>query len=247
MANRQQSIPQSTRTEAIIVAAGRGARLGGKVAKSMRLLGGKPLFAHPVDRFLQVAEIQSIILVVASEDIEVARRWIPQHQFSKPISVVPGGKERGDSVQEGLKVVAPDTQWILIHDGARPFVTSELIQRVLSAAYATGAAIPVIPITDTVKEILGSEVVRTVPRSRLAGVQTPQAFARNRLLEAYQRAREDGFAATDDAEIVQHFTPGPIIVVQGDEDNFKITTHKDWCRAEDYCKRILSEFPPSRE
>jgi 2-C-methyl-D-erythritol 4-phosphate cytidylyltransferase len=169
--------------------------------------------------------------------VEVARHWIQKLQYSKVVAVVSGGKERSDSVQEGLKVVAPNTRWIAIHDGARPFVTSELISRVLSAARACGAAIPVLPVTDTIKEILNNKIIATIPRKQLYGAQTPQVFDRQRLLEAYQKVKEKKYIATDDAEVVQHFTSGSIAIILGEENNFKITTPADWERAEDLWKR----------
>jgi len=244
------------RIETIIVAAGRGTRLQGSigsctrsgtptmgytttdnVAKSMRLLGGKPLFAHAVETFQKSSDISGIIVVVGLEDVEVARHWIQKLQYSKVVAVVSGGKERSDSVQEGLKVVAPNTRWIAIHDGARPFVTSELVSRVLSTARICGAAIPVLPVTDTIKEVLDNKIIATIPRKQLFGAQTPQVFDRQRLVGAYQMAKKKEYIATDDAEVVQHFTPGSITIVPGEENNFKITTLADWERAEDLWKR----------
>jgi 2-C-methyl-D-erythritol 4-phosphate cytidylyltransferase len=237
MGNHPQSIPDSKRTEAIIVAAGRGVRLGGEIAKSMRSLGGIPLFAHAVGTFQKIPDISGIIVVVGSEDVETTRHWIQKLQFTKVVAIVPGGRERSDSVQEGLKVVAPDTKWIAIHDGARPFVSSTLILRVLLAAQTCGAAIPVIPITDTIKEVRNDEIIATIPRKQLFGAQTPQIFLRQRLLEAYQKAQEKGFHTTDDADIVQHFASGTIKIVPGEENNFKIATLEDWERAEDSWKK----------
>ena len=237
MGNHPQSSLSPERTEAIIVAAGRGIRLGGEITKSMRLLGRKPLFAHAIETFQKKSDISGIIVVVSLEDVEIARHWIQKLQYSKVIAVVPGGKERSDSVQEGLKVVAPNTQWIAIHDGARPFVSSDLISRVLLAARSCGAAIPTLPVTDTIKEVLNNEIIATIPRKQLFGAQTPQIFDRKRLLIAYQKAQEKGYIATDDADVVQYFTAGSIKVVPGEENNFKITTPTDWERAEDLWKR----------
>jgi 2-C-methyl-D-erythritol 4-phosphate cytidylyltransferase len=237
MAESQVHSPTPERTEAIIVAAGQGLRLGGEVAKWIRVLGDKPLFAHAVAAFELVSDIDRLILVVPAGEVETGWHWIHKFKFTKVEAVVPGGRERGDSVQEGLRVVAPNTRWIAIHDGARPFVSPELIKRVLEAAWARGAAIPAVRLADTIKEVLGTRVVGTIPRDQLRGAQTPQVFARDRITEAYRRAAEEGLSATDDAELVQQFTPGEIEIVEGDEDNFKVTTVSDWLRAKDQWNR----------
>lgn len=238
---RQQHSPIINPTAVIIVAAGQGTRLGGDVAKSMRLLGNKPLFAHAMAVFEQIPEVTSQVLVAPPDDVDLAKEWVKKLRFEKTSAVVPGGLERGDSVQNGLKVVPPDIQWIAIHDGARPFVTPELFRRVLDAAAIQGAAIPGVPLADTVKEITSNQIVRTIERDHLRGAQTPQIFDHHRLKQAYRKAQEQGAKATDDAEIVQRFSEGQVMVVDGDADNFKITTPEDWQRALDFILRNKSE------
>lgn len=238
---RRQHLPVTNPTAVIIVAAGKGTRLGGDVAKSMRLLGDKPLFAHAMVAFEQISEVINQILVVPPEDVDLAKDWVKKLELKKTFAIVPGGMDRGDSVQNGLKVVPPDVQWIAIHDGARPFVTPNLFHRVLNAAAIQGAAIPGIPLADTVKEITSNQIVRTIPRQHLRGAQTPQIFDHQRLKQAYHEAQEQGVKATDDAEIVQRFTKGQVMVVDGDANNFKITTPEDWQRALEFILRNMKE------
>ena len=240
-AARQQHLPIMDPTAVIIVAAGQGTRLGGDVAKSMRLLGDKPLFAHAMGIFDQIPAVQKLILVTPPDNIDLANDWVRKLKFSKSSTVVPGGLERGDSVQNGLKVVSPDIQWIAIHDGARPFVTPELFSRVLKAAAIQGAAIPGVALADTIKEIASNQIVRTISRDRLRGAQTPQIFDHHRLKTAYRKAEGKDYSATDDAQIVQRFTDGQVVVVDGDADNFKITTPADWQRALDFMLRKMGE------
>lgn len=230
--------PDLIKAVAIVVAAGSGSRLGGPVAKSIRILGDKPLFAHAVAAFQGISRIRDIVLVVPSASTSLARHWVESLQLTKVTAVVPGGKERGDSVQEGLTAVAPDIQWAAIHDGARPFVPADLIDRVIDAALEVGNAIPVVPLTDTIKEVSDGRIKDTVDRVALWGAQTPQIFFKERLLDAYRLASAQGVVATDDAQVVQQFTPGPIAAVAGDERNFKVTTVEDWLRAEDFWNRL---------
>ncbi len=238
---RQQHLPTMNPTAVIIVAAGQGTRLGGDVAKSMRLLGDKPLFAHAMGVFDQIPAVQELILVAPPDEIDLANDWLRKLKFTKTSAVVPGGLERGDSVLNGLKVVSPDIQWIAIHDGARPFVTPELFNRVLKAAAIQGAAIPGVALADTIKEIASNQIVRTISRNQLRGAQPPQIFDHHRLKNAYRKAEDKGISATDDAEIVQQCTDGQVVVVDGDADNFKITTPGDWQRALDFMLRKMGE------
>ena len=218
-------------TEAIVVAAGKGTRLGGPIAKSMKILGDKPLFAYSLSAFERNGRIGGIILVVPSEEITTASHWINKLHFTKVKAVVPGGLERGDSVQKGLSALSLETQWVAIHDGARPFVSAALIDRVLDKAFEVGGAIPIVPLADTVKEVRNDHIIGTIDRTILGAAQTPQIFAKARLLEAYRLAAEHDAKATDDADIVQRFATGPIAAIQGESGNFKITTPEDWQRA----------------
>ena len=222
--------------EAIIVAAGRGSRLGGEVPKSMKLLGDRPLFVYSLTTFDMIPNIVGTILVIPDSYLGDAERWIHRCGLRKVRHVVPGGEERGDSVKAGLHAVSPDTEWIAIHDGARPFVSEGLIFRVLEAAQVHGAAIPGIQLSDTIKTVKGNVVERTIDRIMLRGAQTPQVFQRHRIFDAYQEADKQGVSGTDDAELVQQFTSGSIAIVDGEEDNFKITTSQDWHRAQTLLK-----------
>ena len=226
-----------------MVAAGQGSRLGGGTAKSMRILGDKPLFAHALATLERITRIEGVVLAVPGNAVQAARQWIEKLRFMKVLAVVPGGKERGDSVQKGLQAITPDAQWIAIHDGARPFASQQLIDRVLDAALNYGAAIPVVPLADTIKEISDEKILHTIDRATLRGAQTPQIFDRQRLTEAYRLAADEGISATDDAAIVQRFTQGQIVIVDGEELNFKVTSPSDWLRAEDTWNRLSTQRP----
>jgi len=215
-----------TRTAALIVAAGSGARFGG--AKQFALLDGRPLVDWSCEAFQAHPRIDGIILVLP----DAAGREEYLRRFSKMIDVVPGGARRQDSVEAGFaRLDAGRADFILVHDGARPLLSAGLIDRVLEAAITTGAAVPVVFFEDTLKEIEGGRVLRTIDRSRVGRVQTPQGFGRNVLGRALAAARSDGVTGTDEAYLVERLG-GPVAVVAGDPGNIKITIPLDIITAE---------------
>lgn len=215
------------RAAAVIVAGGRGLRVGGPVRKQYVEIGGVPVLLRAVRTFLAHPRVGWTVVVLPEEDAAAPPAWLA----SLPVRVVAGGAERGDSVWSGLRAVPDAADAVLIHDGARPFVGADVIDRVLDAC-ATRGAIAALPVTDTIKEVGDGRVITgTPPRARLWQAQTPQGFPRAALLDAYRRARAGGVAATDDAALFERYA-GPVVVVEGDETNLKVTRPADLLVAE---------------
>lgn len=229
------------KTLAIIPAGGTGQRMGRGVPKQYLSLAGVPILVHTLDAFQRSPWVDEIILVVPAESVSEARSGMVEGPgFTKIVSVIAGGKERQDSVRNALAQVREDHGIVMIHDGVRPFVGGPLIERVVDAARAFGAVTVGVKVRDTVKEVdPAGRVVRTVDREGLWLAQTPQAFRREVILAAYERAGRDSFYGTDDASLVER-AGMPVRVISGDADNIKITTPEDLERAE----RIISGRRP---
>jgi len=215
---------------AIIPAAGSGSRLGTDIPKQFLELGGIPILVQTVARFLEVSEIRSIVIPLPEEHKTSAVRLLQQY-FStdqhQRLRLVSGGSTRQESVLAGLNALPADTDFVLVHDGARPFVRPELIRQCLQETIRHGAAIAAVPVRDTIKEVAPSgAVVTTVDRSRLWQAQTPQAATVALLRQAYEVASEDGFAGTDEASLLEH-AGIPVRVIEGSEMNIKITRPDD--------------------
>jgi 2-C-methyl-D-erythritol 4-phosphate cytidylyltransferase len=216
------------RATVLIVAAGEGRRFGSP--KQFALLRGRSVLDRSLGVFESHPLVAEIILVLPDETL--GRAYTAQYR--KISAVVRGGARRQDSVEEGFRRVDPRrTDIVLVHDGARPLVTPALIRRVIRAAEKSGAAIPALPLSDTVKDVAGGRVLRTLDRTRLVGVQTPQGFATAVLGQALERARADHFVGPDDAALVEHLGH-TVTVVDGDATNIKITTLLDLTLAEAY-------------
>jgi len=212
---------------AIIVAAGESSRMGG-IDKMFAPLAGKPVLARVVAAFETAPSVDRIALVLNAHNIERGRRLAGTEHWQKVDAIVPGGALRQDSVKEGLGKLG-DCKWILVHDGARPLVTVELIEAGLKAARETGAAICAVPVTDTIKlESTQGLVVRTLKRERLRAVQTPQVFRSDIIKEA---CAQDAGEATDDASLVEALGYR-VKIYPGDYDNIKLTTPADLTVAE---------------
>jgi 2-C-methyl-D-erythritol 4-phosphate cytidylyltransferase len=212
---------------AIIVAAGESRRMNG-VDKLLAPLAGKPVLAWSIEAFHQSPKIDRIILVNSQKNQEPVQCLRIEQKWTKVAEVCMGGKRRQDSVAAGLKLVG-DCDWVIIHDGARPLVSQDLIERGLEAAKETGAAIAAVPVTDTIK-LAGNDqiVIETPPRSNLWAVQTPQIFRFAIIKEAYQQAVGD---VTDDAMLVEQIG-SKVKLYMGSYDNIKITTPHDLAVAE---------------
>jgi 2-C-methyl-D-erythritol 4-phosphate cytidylyltransferase len=222
----------NVKTTAIIVAAGSGKRMGGPVRKQFMELDGKPILQHTLEKFQAAECVQEIILVVPQRDVKrLSVLAKSQWNISKIIRVVPGGRERHDSVWAGLSAVDPGVHIILIHDGVRPFVPPALIKKVITAAVKFGAAVVGVAPKETIKKCDATFVMETLQRQSLVVVQTPQAFRRDIVKAAYERAFADGFFSTDDAALVERMNHR-VYIVDGDYSNLKITCPEDLAMAE---------------
>ena len=221
-------------TGAVIVAAGSGERFG--KPKQFELVAGLPLFLHSVRTFASHPEIEEIVLVVPEQYLQQMKHIVDEHEHSGKIIYAPGGSRRQDSVANGLAASwFGDDSVILVHDGARPLLTHDLISRVREAAMEHSAAIAAIPVVDTIKRADGNFAATTVVRSMLWQAQTPQAARKDLLLKALQRAAEEGTTATDEAELLEKIGVQSYIVM-GDDDNFKVTYPRDILLAETLLK-----------
>ncbi|MDD4986466.1 MAG: 2-C-methyl-D-erythritol 4-phosphate cytidylyltransferase [Dehalococcoidales bacterium] len=216
---------------AVIVAAGSSRRMGGQ-DKLTALLGGRMVLARVVDVFESCRLIERIVIVLGASNLEWGRRLVVEQGWSKVSGVCAGGKCRQDSVAAGLSHLA-GCCWVVIHDGARPLLTEDLISRGLVAAGETGAAVAAVPVSDTIKLAEGGFVCETLPRDKLWAVQTPQVFRVDIINEACRRA--DG-EVTDDASLVERMGC-PVKLYSGSYDNIKITTPGDLALAEVLVKK----------
>ncbi len=217
---------------AVIVAGGRGVRLGQNLPKPLVLLGSRPLVSYSLETFEKFPGIDSIILVCGEDWYEEAetlgKRWAPH----KIYAVVTGGTRRSDSVRAGLKKLPPGCSIAAIHDAARPFVSHQVINNTLDCLNRHHGAVPAVPLADTLRKHHRGISAGTLDRSRFILTQTPQCFHRDILEEAFNRADEDEFTGTDDASYVERLPGVRISIVEGDPDNFKITTKQDVTRAQ---------------
>jgi 2-C-methyl-D-erythritol 4-phosphate cytidylyltransferase len=222
---------------AIVVAAGRGERMGAERPKAFLELGGEPLLLRAARAFEAAPSVGTIVAVVPELEIAVARERLAALQ--KLLAVVAGGERRQDSVLAGLRQVPADFDGVvLVHDAARPLVDVELIEAVAQQAAATGAALPVLPLVDTVKRVRGGRVVETLDRAELGGAQTPQGFRFALLREACEAALRAGVALTDEAMAVERLGH-PVFAVPGSKRNRKITSPDDLAWAESVVAGIL--------
>jgi 2-C-methyl-D-erythritol 4-phosphate cytidylyltransferase len=217
---------------AIIAAAGKGTRLAGKRPKQFLELAGIPIIFHTLRPFELCDSIQEIIVVLPAEESAGFLSLAGKEGLRKLARVVPGGATRAESVLRGVQSVRSATAEIVaVHDGVRPFVTVEEIDRTVEAARISGAAILVAPITDTVKETAGGEVVRTLARETLRRALTPQCFRYELLRRAYEQVNVHDSAITDDSFLVEQLGV-KVTTVQGSSRNIKITTAEDLLVAE---------------
>ena len=211
------------RCGAVIVAAGSASRMGG-IDKVMAPLGGEPMIARTVRAFQECDAISEIV-IVTREDLIMPITGLTR-EMPKVTAVVTGGKSRQESVHLGLNALSDKVKLAAIHDGARPFITWQLIDWVVRAANTYGAAAPAIPVKDTIKEVQGFVVKSTPDRSTLRAVQTPQVFDFDLLRAALKKAKDDGAEVTDDCSAVERMGMS-VKIVEGDERNIKITTPLD--------------------
>lgn len=211
---------------AIVPGAGIGKRFGPGTNKPFEILAGKPLLVRVLETLESIEEISEIIPVIKVENMEWTAALVEEHRISKVRRIAPGGKERQDSVYNGLKLIGDGDGIVLIHDGVRPLVEPEHIRRALAALVDCAGVVVGVPVKDTVKEATGGVVIRTYDRSVLWAVQTPQVFRCDVLRAAYEKARDESFYATDDSALVERYG-GTVRIVQGSYTNIKVTTPED--------------------
>lgn len=222
-ANRARKVLPTQYCGAVIVAAGSASRMGG-IDKVMAPLGGEPMILRTVRAFEDCEAVKEIVIVTRKDLMGPIAELCSG--FTKIRSVVQGGSSRQESVKLGLLAFSKEVRLAAVHDGARPLVSGELIDKVIRAAHSYGAAAPAIPVKDTIKVFEGGFITATPDRSTLRAVQTPQVMDRDLLLGALEKAEQEGTALTDDCSAVEHI--GMCVrLVEGEERNLKVTTPLD--------------------
>jgi 2-C-methyl-D-erythritol 4-phosphate cytidylyltransferase len=219
--------------DVIIVAAGKGERMGAVLPKPFLPLSGTPLLVHTLRTVARSPLVHKIILVIAAERESLCREILQTHDLlSIPITLVHGGAERQDSVRSGLAALDPESAIVAIHDAARPFLDPDILDASIQAAIEHGGAVVAVPARDTIKRVTEDGVVtETVPRRHLWLAQTPQTFRVPLIREAHARAAAEGVTATDDAALLE-WRGKTVKVVVGSLRNFKLTTPDDFWLAE---------------
>ncbi len=221
----------------IIVAGGKGLRMGGDVPKQYLPVGGVPILMRTLQAFHEADEETNIILVLPEGQQEYWQRLCAEHQFFVPHCLAVGGETRFHSVRNGLALVPEGAEGVVgVHDGVRPFVSKEVVCRCFDEAWTHGAVVPVIPVVETVRQVLPEGDSLTVDRENYRLVQTPQVFRIDILREAYRQPYQPGF--TDDASVVEELGHH-IVLVAGNRENIKITTPTDIMYAEFLCRRTF--------
>jgi 2-C-methyl-D-erythritol 4-phosphate cytidylyltransferase len=217
---------------ALLLAAGRGERLGRQQSKAFVPLAGRPLLLHALAALSASPAIDRIVPVIARTDLEawqaLSRELAP---FPKLAPAVFGGAERQDSVRAGLEALGPEVRLVAVHDAARPFLRPDDVARVVEAARAGGAAILAVPVADTIKRARAGRVIETPPRAECWAAQTPQVFRVELLREGLAKATAEGRLATDDAQLVE-WLGVEVALVEGDRGNWKLTRPEDLAAAE---------------
>lgn len=212
----------------VIAAAGQGSRMGSKTNKQFMLLNSHPVLAYSLDFFEKQEIVDEIVVVTSEKELDTCRyEIVEKYHYKKVSAVLAGGKERQDSVWVGLRYLGEDTDYVAVHDGARPLLSSDVLYRLLEEAKDWGAAIPGVASKDTLKMINKDFFVRqTLDRSMIFSIQTPQVFKYAEIMEAYKMAYEEDFYATDDSALFEKYI-GQVKLVEGDYNNIKITTPSD--------------------
>ena len=214
----------------VIPAGGVGSRFGARTPKQFLRLGTMPILAATVRHFARHPAVRAVVVAAPEPWVARAGRILGRVVTHTPLTVVAGGRTRQDSVWLALQAAPEDVEIIVVHDAVRPMITRRLVDTVVRAAAAEGAAICALPLTETVKRVRAERVEATLDRSELWAVQTPQAFRADLLREAHEKARRDGVVGTDDAMLVERLGH-PVRVVRGLAENVKITTPEDLRRA----------------
>lgn len=234
---------------AILPAAGLGTRMGkasaessGTSRKQFMLLAGSPILIHTIRKFVNSRKIAEILVALREEDMEPVERRLEQENYSKPVRLVEGGRNRQESVRNCLARVPPGTGLVAVHDAVRPFVTVEQIDRIVDEAAQSGAVILGIPPVDTVKRVDRTVIQATLLREQIVLAQTPQVFRCELLRRAFDQAERDGFWATDEASLVEHLGES-VHVMLGSDRNIKITKPSDMALARLFYQEELNRLP----
>lgn len=222
---------------AIVLSAGKGSRMNSNTHKQYLLLNGRPVITYALEAF-EKSPVEEVILVTGPGEEEYCRKEIVEaYGFRKVGKIVAGGKERYHSVFRGLQAVS-DSEYVLIHDGARPFVTEEMISRTMETVKKTEACVVGMPVKDTIKITDEKDVVKETPdRKHVWMVQTPQAFSYSLIYHAYKKLlRQEDAAITDDAMVAEKICHVPVTLIEGSYRNIKITTPEDMLIAEAFLK-----------
>lgn len=230
----------SNKNYAIVLAAGKSTRMGLEQNKIYLPLLGKPVLAHTLEAFYASDLIHGIVVVVSQgQQNEFNKQVLTRYPSPKPLIVTEGGAQRQDSVYEGLEALPKDAGIVVIHDGARPLITSKIIHESIIEAQIYGGVVAGMPVKDTIKQVhLDLFVNKTLDRSALWQVQTPQTFQLPLIKSAHEKAKEMGFLGTDDAMLVEHMGKR-VKMIEGGYENIKITTLEDL--------EIASRFLEKRE
>jgi 2-C-methyl-D-erythritol 4-phosphate cytidylyltransferase len=216
----------------VVVAAGKGTRMGSKESKQYLPLQDKPILVHTLEVFEKMTMMTSVVLVVGEGDRQRCEQYVIQYNLTKVLAVISGGNERQSSVLKGLYALPQSIDWVLIHDGVRPFVAEEHIIACLRQAQIDGAAVLAVPVKDTIKIVNSNGYIESTPNRRsLWAIQTPQAFRLEQIIAAHEMALADDFIGTDDAMLLERMG-GKVAIVEGSYDNIKITTPEDLVWAE---------------
>ena len=217
----------------VIVSAGRGNRMKCDINKQFLKIGGKEVIAHTIEKFYNNKNIGEIIIVVREDEKEFLQENIINKYGYINLKIAFGGKERQDSVYNGLQEVDKNCSIVLIHDGARPFVTNEIIEQSIECAQKYNCAIVGIPVKDTIKIVNeNNDVCNTPDRNTLWSIQTPQVFEYSLIMKAHEKAKDDKYYGTDDSMLIEYLGYN-VKVVEGSYDNIKITTPEDLKVAEE--------------
>jgi 2-C-methyl-D-erythritol 4-phosphate cytidylyltransferase len=218
----------------ILPAAGLGTRMGravpekaGTSRKQFMLLEGSPILLHTIRKFASTPAVSEIVVALRPEDIEWVRELLRVEKFGKPVRLVEGGDSRQESVEHALATLDAGTELVAVHDAVRPFIEHSVLDKVFAEAEENGAAIVGIVPVDTVKQVHRNKIRQTIPRERLILAQTPQVFGFDLLKSAFAKAREDGFAGTDESSLVERLDQVEVSVVPGSDRNLKITKPSD--------------------
>jgi 2-C-methyl-D-erythritol 4-phosphate cytidylyltransferase len=233
----------------ILPAAGLGTRMGravpekaGTSRKQFMLLDGSPILLHTIRKFVASSAVTEIVVALRAEDMDWVRELLRAEKSGKPVRLVEGGDSRQESVEHALATLGAGTELVAVHDAVRPFIEHSVLEKVFAEAEESGAAIVGIVPVDTVKQVHRNKIRQTIPRERLILAQTPQVFLFDLLKTAFSRAREDGFAGTDESSLVERLDQVEVSVVPGSDRNLKITKPSDM----DLARLFLAEEMTAR-